>query len=121
MTGQLAKDIWDRTTQTAQPGQVSLETLALHVSLRGQPGWVSLDRTERIGLPGLDSRIERAVDKGVRVEKLQDRTAGTGQQRQDSRDGTAKTGQPGRIAGIRQLRQDSQDKTAGTGQPGQES
>jgi hypothetical protein len=40
VTGQLAKNIWDRITQTGQPGQVYLDRIASHVSLRGQPGWV---------------------------------------------------------------------------------
>jgi hypothetical protein len=47
VTGQLAKDICNRTTQIGQLRQVSLDKLASHVSLRGQPGWVSLDRTAR--------------------------------------------------------------------------
>jgi len=59
---------------------------------------VSLDRTKRTELPEHDSGIKRAVDKGVRAEKLgQDswyRTAWTGQPGQDSRDGTARTGKP---------------------------
>jgi hypothetical protein len=46
VTDQLSKDIWDRTTQTGQPVKVCLDRLASHVSLRGQPGWLSLDRTE---------------------------------------------------------------------------
>jgi hypothetical protein len=47
MTGHLAKDIWDRTTLTGQLGQVRLDRLVSHISLRGQPGWVSLDRQRR--------------------------------------------------------------------------
>jgi hypothetical protein len=43
MTGQLAEDIWDRTTQTGQPGQVSLEGLAW----MGKPGQGRVDRTAR--------------------------------------------------------------------------
>jgi hypothetical protein len=77
---------------------------------------VSLDRTERTELPEHDSGIKRAVDKGVRAEKLGldswYRTAWTGQPGQDSRDRTARTGQPG---------QDIQDRKARTGKPGQES
>jgi hypothetical protein len=42
---------------------------------------VSLERTKRTELPEHDSGIKRAVDKGVRAEKLgqdnQDKTAGT--------------------------------------------
>jgi hypothetical protein len=120
----VAKDILTaKDIQTIQPGQVSLDRLASHVNLRGQPEWVSLDKTERTGLLGHDSDIKRAVDKGVWAEQLE-QTAGTGQQGQDSQDGTAGTGQPGRTAGVghlgqdvraRQLGQDSQDSKAGTG------
>jgi hypothetical protein len=45
-TGQLAKDTTE-PLKTGQPGQVSLDRLASHVSLRGQSGWVSPDRTAR--------------------------------------------------------------------------
>ncbi len=55
---------------------------------------MSLDRTERTDLPEHDSNIKRALDKGVRAEKLgQDswyRTAWTGQPRQDSWDRKAR-------------------------------
>jgi hypothetical protein len=83
---------------------------------------VSLDRTERTGLPGHDTGIKRAVDKSVWAEQLgedswnraqgqdiQDGTAGTA--RQDSWYRTAWTGQPG---------QNSWDRTARTGKQGQE-
>jgi hypothetical protein len=80
---------------------------------------VSLDRTERTGLPEHDSDIKSAVDNSVWAEQLE-QAAGTGKLGQDSQDGTAGTEQPGRTAGIGQLGQDSWDKTAGTGQPGQE-
>ncbi len=96
--------------RTGQPGQVSLT---------GHPGWVSLDRTERTGLPRHDSRIQRAVDKGVWAEKLEKdrwyKTAWTGQPGQDSRDRIARTGKPGQESRDRQVR-----KTDGIVQPGKE-
>jgi hypothetical protein len=52
--GHLGEDNSDKTARNDQSRQVSLT---------GQPGWVSLDRTERIGLPGHDSGVKRAVDK----------------------------------------------------------
>ncbi len=83
MTYQLAKDLWDRATQTGQPEQASLDRLASHISLISRPGWVSLDKTERIELPGHDSDVKRAVDKGAWAEQLEediwDRATGTGQ------------------------------------------
>ncbi len=89
----------DRTAGTGQSGQVSL---------MGKPGWVSLDRTERTELPEHDSNIKRAVDKGVRAEKLgQDswyRTAWTGQPGQDSRGRTARTGRLGQENWDRKVR-----------------
>jgi hypothetical protein len=95
---------------------------------------VSLDRTERTELPEHDSSIKRAVDKGVRAEKLgqdkweraqgQDnwyRTAWTGQPGQDSQDRKARTGELGQES--QKDRQDStariKDRTAWTGEPGQ--
>jgi hypothetical protein len=78
---------------------------------------VSLDRTERTELPEHYSGIKKAVDKGVRTEKLgQDswyRTAWTGQPGQDSRDGTARTGKPGQENWDRKVR-----KTDRIEQPG---
>jgi hypothetical protein len=72
--GPLGQSHSDRTARTGQSGQVSLTF---------QPGWVSLDKTERIELPGYDSDIKRAVDKGAWAEQLEeniwDRVAGTGQ------------------------------------------
>ncbi len=90
---------------------------------------MSLDRTERTELPEHYSGIKRAVDKGVRTEKLgqdkgvrteklgQDswyRTAWTGQPGQDSRDGTDRTGKPGQENWDRKVR-----KTDRIEQPGQ--
>jgi hypothetical protein len=72
---------------------------------------VSLDRTERTGLPGHDSGIKRAVDKGFWAEQLE----------QDSWDRAAGTEQPGRNGRDRTSRQDSWYKTAWTGHPGQDS
>ncbi len=69
---------------------------------------MSLDRTERTGLPRHDSGINRAVDKGVWAEQLE----------QDSRDRAAHSRE--RTAGTGQLGQNSWDKTARTGKPGQE-
>ncbi len=79
---------------------------------------MSLDRTERTGLPEHGNDIKRAVDKGVWAEPEQDswdRAAGTGEPGQK-----AGTQEPGRTAGIGQLGEDSRDKTARTGKPGQE-
>ncbi len=59
----------DRTARTGQSGQVSLT---------GHPGWVSLDRTERTGLPGHDRVIKGAVDNGFGAVQFS-RIAGTGQ------------------------------------------
>ncbi len=74
--------------------------------MTGQPGWVSLDKTERTGLPGHDSGIKRAVDKGVWAEQLE----------KDSWDRTAGRGWLDRTAGRRWP-----DRTAGRGWPGQDS
>jgi hypothetical protein len=94
--------------RTGQPGQVSLS---------GHPGWVSLDRTERTGLPGHDSHIKRAVDKGVWAEKLEKdswyMTAWTGKPGQDSRDRTARTGKSGQAS-----QKDRWDSTARKGNRG---
>ena len=69
---------------------------------------MSLDRTKRTELPEHDSGIKRAVDKGVRAEKLgQDswyRTAWTGQPGQDSRDRTDRTGKLGQENWDRKVR-----------------
>jgi hypothetical protein len=59
------------------------------VGLTCQPGWLSLDRTERTGLPGHRTGIQRAVDKNVWAEQL------IGQLRKGSRDRIAGMGQPG--------------------------
>jgi hypothetical protein len=98
--GHLGPNHSDGTAGKGQSGQVSLT---------GHPRWVSLDRTERTGLPGHDSGIKRTVDKGVWAEQLE----------QDSWDKAAHSWD--RTAGIGQLGQDRRDKTAGTEQPGQES
>jgi hypothetical protein len=91
VTGQLAKDIWDRTTET---GQLAGTGQSGQVSLIGQSQWVSLDRTERTGLPGKDSGIKRLVDKGIWAAQLEQdsrgRATGTGQLVQDGRDRTAR-------------------------------
>ncbi len=64
---------------------------------------MSLDGTKRTELPEHDSSIKRAVDKGVRAEKLgqdnQDKTAGTGQPGQESRDRRTGTGKSERETG----------------------
>jgi hypothetical protein len=72
-----------------------------------------LNRTERIGLPGHDSDIRRAVDKG--------RATRTGQPGQESQDRTAGIGHLGednwdRTPGTKHLGQESQDRRAGTEQ-----
>jgi hypothetical protein len=79
----------------------------------GQPGWVSVVRTERTGLPGHDSSVRRALDKGVWAEQL-------GQPGQDSENGKAGAGRP-RQANIGQLGHARWDRTARTEKPGQDS
>jgi hypothetical protein len=90
---------------------------------------VSLDRTERTGLPGHDSNIKRAVDKGVWAEQLDqdswDRAAGTGQLGQNGREMTARQDSwcgdsLDRTTGTRQQGQNSRDRTNKTGKLGQE-
>ncbi len=110
MAGQLAEDIWDRTPQTEQRDRTAGTGQSRQASLTGHPGWVSLDRTERTGLPGHDSVIKSAVDKGVWAEQLE----------QDSWEGqhTARTGQLGLDS---QDRKESQEWKAGTGKSGKDS
>ncbi len=83
---------------------------------------MSLDRTKRTELPEHDRGIKRAVDKGVRAEKLgQDRTARTRQPGRDSQDRKAVTGELGQES--QKDRQDNtariKDQTAWKGEPGQ--
>jgi hypothetical protein len=56
VAGQLRKNIWQRTTRTGQPEEVSM---------RGQPRQASLDRTERTSIPGYDSKDRITVSGGL--------------------------------------------------------
>jgi hypothetical protein len=86
---------------------------------QGQPGWVSVVSTENTGLPGHDSSVRRALEKGVWAEQLGQQ----GQEREDGKAGTGRQGQDnrGRTAGIGQLGHASLDRIARTEKPGQDS
>jgi hypothetical protein len=93
-SGQFRKDIWARTIQKEQPDSIAGTRQSGQVSLTGQPRQVSLEWTERTGLPGDGIGVRRAVDK------------------------VAWAGQPGQGSLVRtgHLREDIWDRTTVTGQ-----
>jgi hypothetical protein len=82
LTGHLGHNILDRTTRKGQLGQDSRDGTVSTDWPTGQPGQVSLERTEMEGLPGNESGFRRAVDQVAwagqpEQEDSWDRTAGT--------------------------------------------
>jgi hypothetical protein len=95
-TGQLGQDIRDRTVSKGQPNR--------------QPGQGSLERTEIIGLPEQDGGVRRAVANVAWIGQLE---------QEDSWDRTDRSEQDvlDRTRGTKQLGQDSRDRSDWTSRP----
>jgi hypothetical protein len=99
--------IWDRTTETRQPGQVNLDRIAW----TGEPGKNRKDKS------GHDSKA-RTTASG---ERQVDKTAGAGELAQESWDAISRTGQLGQTSQRRQSGQYIQGRKQTTRQPEQDS